>query len=308
MTKNKADKTWKIFGVNSYQEYCEKFVVPSKFHSQVNEDVIKAYEICKRHMENAWHHYPSYDEALKSLLTIFEMAIRIRSSAIGLDIAMRQRPSLAELIKALGKYGYDPLVDRMERIRAIRNVYAHPMRYGFAPPATARIIVPILNLINLIFLDTTKVQRDFEYLNRINANFQLIAGQTVGFIKNHKFQLVHSAKCIGAFTIGHANIAIWSIHPVIDGLSKLIADKRVLNSTTMATIQSNLVMANASFDPYSMSPASFCVTTDKHWPEKLRKYRLEWDQISQQDQLNFLSLHESESYREYEELQYKMRW
>ncbi len=72
----KAETLWKNFGAQTREEYVSKFVIQGHFIPSVPEDVLNAYETAEYLMAHAWYYWPMYDEALKKLTGILEIAVK----------------------------------------------------------------------------------------------------------------------------------------------------------------------------------------------------------------------------------------
>lgn len=156
------DTTCSAFGIKTQEEYLERYVFKGKFHAQVHEDVIKSYETVEYLMAHAYYHYKMYDEALKKLLGIFEMAVRIRSKELGIESeytdsnGWKQGKKLHKLTKALSELGYpDNIFAQIEHLREMRNMFSHPKRHSFGGGMFAQSIVPIVNILNQLFFPTS---------------------------------------------------------------------------------------------------------------------------------------------------------
>src|SRR5687767_6120314 len=107
-----ADLTWNTFGVISKEDYVSKFVFEGKFHSAVPQDIIDSFETAEYMMAHAYYHYKMYDEALKKMLAIFEMAVKLRCTEMGIELEVSSKKwktkkrRLFDLIDDLMAQGY----------------------------------------------------------------------------------------------------------------------------------------------------------------------------------------------------------
>lgn len=99
------DPRWSALGLVTRESYVAHMVEPGAFHADVHEDVVKSYSTAAHLMALAWYHYPMYDEALKKLTGIMEMAVKLRCHQKGITLTVgvnkpRNKP-LVQLIDEL---------------------------------------------------------------------------------------------------------------------------------------------------------------------------------------------------------------
>lgn len=171
------DTTWTVFNVKNREDYIERYVVPSSFHSGVPEDVVKAYETAEHLMALAWYHYPMYDEALKKLLGILEMAVKLRCQELGISLDFVNKRSkteaykLAVLIdKVCAIKVYKNLKYQLNKARNLRNHYAHPDAYSFAGGIVKQAVVPLINVLNRIFLNPQIISTAQDILEQLKPH------------------------------------------------------------------------------------------------------------------------------------------
>lgn len=150
-----------MFGINSQEEFVKKFVIPAQFYSQVPDDVKAAYETATYLMAHAWYHWPLYDEALKKLTLLLEMALKIKAKQLNIPSKIVNKKgreiskSLSKLISEICAIEKEKnLHDLLNKVREVRNMFAHPERNSFMGGiASADIIKKISETINQLFLD-----------------------------------------------------------------------------------------------------------------------------------------------------------
>lgn len=127
-----------MFKLKNKKEYVDKFVIKSRFNSNVNDDIIKGYRTAQYLMAHAYFHYPMYDEAVLKILGIFEMSIKLRSKELGNSVEVvsnngkRKSKNLGVLINELNRYEYPKtFIEKLHYIREMRNSQVHQDRYGF---------------------------------------------------------------------------------------------------------------------------------------------------------------------------------
>ncbi len=65
-----ADPLWEIFGVQNKEGYIKDNVITVHFHAHVTAYVVKTYKTAEYLMAHAYFHWPLFDEALKTILSI----------------------------------------------------------------------------------------------------------------------------------------------------------------------------------------------------------------------------------------------
>ncbi|MBD2769372.1 hypothetical protein IC235_15900 [Hymenobacter sp. BT664] len=151
------DSTWRLLGFDTRESYVAHMVAPAQFHPEVHEDVVKSYRTVEHLMALAWYHYPMYDEAIKKLTSMVEMAVKLRCQQKGIPIAEGQNDSknrpLARLIDELcTQLQSAELKQRLHAVRGIRNRQAHPEHHSFGGIAMSIAVEPLVYTLNLLFL------------------------------------------------------------------------------------------------------------------------------------------------------------
>ena len=194
------DTTWEGFGVNSQEEYEEKFVIKSNFHNAVHEDVISSYKTIEYLMAHAYFHYPMFDEAKKKLLHMVEMAVKLRNKELGNSLTFETRngrtrkKTLNQLIDELVQFDYpEEFIGRLNWIRDKRNMASHPDRHSFGGGMYKNMFYPIINCLNELFLLPNKL---VEYKSELE-----------------KYKDLENLK--GVFKVPHKNKAVLGYDPEI---------------------------------------------------------------------------------------------
>lgn len=225
------DSTWRIFNINSQEDFVRKFVVKGNFHEKVHSDVLKSYQVVEHALAISYFHYPLYDLAIDKLLRIFEMAVNLRCADLGIEKyyfnkkKKKKTKTLNELIDELIHIGMiDDFRNILHNIRKIRNHSSHQENHTLIGTIAGQIIYPILNLINLIFTDKGIHIENQSQFERIKAKILLH--------RNALFKLGHEGQIILAYDIDMHDcfkkenewIYIFSFMPVVTD-----AEKRIKN-------------------------------------------------------------------------------
>jgi hypothetical protein len=157
-----ADRRWTVWGCQSHEQYLEKYFLPGKFHSAVPEKVKEAYHTVERLIAYSYFYYPMTEEAGSKVSRIFEMAVRIRAQELGIatdkitKAGKIQPENLSVLIDNLRKYPESDQEWGEEWVdfKSLRNLYAHPGGPNYGGAVNLMAIVPMINIINSIFITT----------------------------------------------------------------------------------------------------------------------------------------------------------
>lgn len=158
---------WDIFGINSREEFVEKYVVEGKFHRNVPEDIPKSFVTVSYLLAHSYYHLPMFDEAFSKALLIMEMVIKLKAKQLNIPLKRPPNKKGVVLDEKLWKIIDDIckneelafLKSDFNRARHIRNNKMHPDRHSFAgtmsfADSNVRLFV---NIINLLFLDKIKL-------------------------------------------------------------------------------------------------------------------------------------------------------
>src|SRR5690606_13639277 len=127
------DSIWSDFKIENQEDYIKKFVIKGNFHSGVHEDVVKSYKTVEYLMAHAYYHWELYDQVLVKLLSIFEMAVKLRSKELNNPLQFQTKnektmdKKLVQLIDELKNFGYPAyLIRDLHWLRTLRNIESHP--------------------------------------------------------------------------------------------------------------------------------------------------------------------------------------
>lgn len=178
------DPIWESYRIQSKEEQVENFVFKGRFHKEVHQDVMKSYLTVEYLMAHSYYHWQMYDEALKKLLGIFEMAIKKRCEELQIPIEITRRngrsrnKNLVDLIKNLHELGYpDSLKSIMDHYRHLRNHFSHPNRHSFGGAMMQMHILPIVNTINELFLSVNYHQIKLTEKEKIKEKLKVFKDQ-----------------------------------------------------------------------------------------------------------------------------------
>ena len=167
------DATWKALGMADRDAFVQRCVFAGRFHAQVPQDVVRAYGTASHLMAQAWYHYPLYDEAVAKLLFTVELAVKLRCQQVGVaqtttNAAGRTRSIrlqvLIDQLLATEPHKGRFLGQWLHHVRELRNSFAHPDRYSYGGISLGHHILPLLNLLNFLFLADSEIAEAASYL------------------------------------------------------------------------------------------------------------------------------------------------
>ncbi len=167
-----------MFGVKSRDQYVKQFVLHGNYHALVPEMMKKAHNTAEYLMAHAYYYWPMYDEALKKMTLIYEIAIKQKAKALEIDLRQqkgRSNPrdkSLNQLIDDIHKQEPNrQILDSLLRGKNLRNMFAHPTHDSWMGgiQASRDNIVYYINIINTLFRDYALFEKHPDQLEIIKS-------------------------------------------------------------------------------------------------------------------------------------------
>ena len=167
------DNIWKAVGILDRDTFVQRCVFASRFHPKVPEDITRAYGTASHLMAQAWYHYPLYDEAISKLLFTMKIAVKQRCQQVGVALttsnaAGRTRSIrlqvLIDQLLAIEPHKGQFLGQWLHYVRELRNGFAHPDHYSYGGISLRHHILPLLNLLNFLFLDEALMREAADYI------------------------------------------------------------------------------------------------------------------------------------------------
>jgi hypothetical protein len=231
---HQPDNTWTIW-VKSYEEYAKRWIIKGRFHKEVPEDVVKSYKVAEYIMAHAWYHYPMYDEALIRIAGIFEMAIKLRTEQLNLPLRAPDKQGklreihLYKLITALcEKEEGKELGDYLNHLRRIRNIVAHPDRYGFSGGNIWHVVQNCVNVLNRIFLHEERWISCVQEKQRVTHIASSCFGNCGILEINSQRYLVENSQITLALPFQNEWRYLLITHPVYADLPRALVDHKFL--------------------------------------------------------------------------------
>lgn len=208
-------------------------MVEGYFHAGVPEPVIKSYRTAEQLMAHAWYHYPMYDEALKKLLGIVELAVKERCKELSIPLSTTNRNgrerkkrlvtlmnevSVAEPTKNLGP--------NLHHIRKSRNYHAHPERHSYMGGIAKSRIISIVNLINILFLPETSITELNDRMTTLLNTYKAFKDGLFVFEIGQDRYLIKGARPIHTRKIGDEWSTLWLLEPILTNTFKNLSEQR----------------------------------------------------------------------------------
>ncbi|MFC2110880.1 hypothetical protein ACFLQ5_00355 [Bacteroidota bacterium] len=216
---HQPDKTWGVFGIDTFEKYVDTFVIKGRFHKDVHEDVVNSFQTVEYLMAHAYYHYPMYDVAMNKLLQLFEMAIKIRAKEYNIPeyySNSKRKVSLNDLINELTKeQALKYLKDGLHQERRLRNIFAHPVRFGFGGGLFKQGIMPSITTLNRLFLDQETAIEAQNIHHQVEKRFDIF--QEGLFVLENKLKyLVTGIYFIEAFKYKNDWVYVSVVNPVTE--------------------------------------------------------------------------------------------
>lgn len=289
-----ADETWWAIGIKSREEYVERYVLEGKFHGRVPEDVVNSFQTAEYLMAHAWYHYPMYDEAVKKLLGIFEMAVKLKWQELGFDLEFENKKGKKEAYKlgvlidkicSLEKE--KELKEQLHKVRALRNYHSHPERYSFMGGIGQQSIIPLINILNILFLDGKAVQEAKQELIKIKEQYaQFNDGLFVLEREEGKGILIMQALPVDVFKVNGTWISFWSFLPVLSNAYELLSNNKypppIIMGFSAVAVKDDGIVGKEQKTGYEVLTKPTSNPTNQ---EKLKQYQQEMSLLSEQQQL-----------------------
>ncbi|GHA76673.1 hypothetical protein [Pontibacter akesuensis] len=310
------DERWTAIGVEDREDYVRHYVVEGRFHASVHEDVVKAYQTAEHLMALAWYHYPVYDEALKKLLGILEMAVKLRCQDIGIPLeeinkkGRRYSFRLEELMDKLCEQ--EPEKDlkwQLHHGRKLRNNFAHPDRHSFMGGLFVLPFIPLINTLNLLFLETAVVVAAKEHLAYLQQRFAKYQEGLFVLEREDKRYLITKAIPHHTHETSEGWISFWSFAPVLlngfESLSKHSYSRPLL--LTLTNLE-NIGSAFVGVDLETGAQVRIIPTNHPCNLEMLAQHKTDLNRLDEIDRMLYGRYVEDEVAKKLSRFKYKYCW
>jgi|GEM_PF-1521775 len=208
-----ADSIWAIWGVNSHQDFVDKFMVVGKFHPNVPEEIVNEYKIVERLLCYSFYSYKLFDEAFSKVTRIFESAVKLRLTQLGIAVKDEYEP-LNNRLKKLENYTSPGLFKEWDKARKARNIFAHPtggQQFGIIVHIS---FLQMVNILNTLFLDKEVIDKNEAVLERMKTETKSFNNGLFKLEIDDRAYLVWSIIPYSCFYDTDKLKSFWVFHPV----------------------------------------------------------------------------------------------
>ncbi len=216
------DPIWSIYKIENQDDYVNKNVIKGNFHSGVHNDVINTFKTVEYLMAHAYYHYEIYDQVLVKILSIFEMAVKLRSREINNPLQFQtkkgrtQEKKLVQLIDELKNFGYPAyLIRELHWLRNLRNNEVHQDRHSFAGVIKKAAVIPGINIINRLFLEPDILTLQEEKNTLLLKNKVTFSNDVFNHSYDHKNILIHDLEFIANVELEPHSCQYWKASPIM---------------------------------------------------------------------------------------------
>ena len=315
------DKTSAFVGnFESKEAFAEKQVVRGHFHASVPEDIVKSYKTVEYLMAHAWYHWPMFDEALRKLLGMVEMAVKQRSEALEIDLAYEYtdkggkqkigKKNFYRLIEDLsGKEPKKELKNWLHDVRWLRNFFSHPEGDTLMGGMVIGKIKNIVNLVNLIFLDEADCIAAKAEKARFETNY---AGFREGMFVLESDQasfLITGTRLLEVFQIKEDWLYICQFDLVLLNLYDNFSNQRFPPPMVLALKQVDT--HDGVFEAIDIKTGSGIKVYPTEKPEHqqaIGQHRQEWNKLEEVNQSIYMAFAHQECGGKVRDFMYEHRW
>lgn len=238
------DTRWELFSMKSHEDFVNNYVVIGKFHDQVPEDIVTAFETVSYLMVHSYYHWPMMDEAMTKALLVMEMAVKLKAKQE--NIALETRPNkngktfqkkLVTLINEVCEMNnLDFLKSDFDRVRTIRNSRMHPERHYYvgALGRTEGNVMLFMNIINVLFLEKKDIELLLERRQQLTEELEVFKnGNFVLEYNNTKIliDIVHYHKYV---KYNNKELLLLLVNPVLNNAFQYLTDQKFEEPLIMA--------------------------------------------------------------------------
>lgn len=212
MTYFEPDKIWNNLGINSQEDYIDKYMVKGRFHSLVPEKIVYEYKIVERLLFYSYFCYPLIDEAFSKSTRIFEASVTLRLQKEGL--IKKGFESLSSKLKRLKEHCSIDLFEQWEKARLLRNEFAHMEAGRTKGFFLLGSFIHNLNMINTIFLEEKAILERESLISDLKHKSKHLRKGLFILDYQDKRILIFSAHPYSIGTMNCTGQSLWVFRPV----------------------------------------------------------------------------------------------
>ena len=309
------DDTWYALGHTTKEDYLHEFVVRGRFHSMVPRDILEAYNTVEYLMAHAYCHYPMYDEAVKKLLGIFEMAVKFRCEQLNISKTLinasnqTRVKTLNTLIASLAeKEPLKNLKTKLDHIRELRNIEAHPKQHSFMGGLKRQVVIPVINIINSLFLEEKEIERNLQKGNQLSEKYINYKNGLYILDDGLKRILITDFQLLTTIEVKKELYSIWLCSPVLNNAFENISNQLIDNPVVLGL--KNIHLEKQTIQAIDLETQNKIRITPTDKLENillLQKFNTEIASLTVRDQAIFQTIQENYINRRVDEFIYKNR-
>lgn len=230
------DERWEIFSVKSLEDFIDSYVVTAKFHDQVPEDIVTAFETVSYLMVHSYYHWPMMDEAMTKALLVMEMAVKLKAKQDNIDLEVlpnkkgkKIKKTLINLIDEVCEVNHlDFLKLDFDRARNLRNIIMHPEKNSYmgAIGKTNGNVMLFINIINVLFMEKKDVKQLTVIREQLKVDLEIFKnGNFILEYNNTKvlIDIVHYHKYV---KFGGKELLMLLVNPVFNNTYQYITEQK----------------------------------------------------------------------------------
>ncbi|MCB9247020.1 MAG: hypothetical protein H6606_11405 [Flavobacteriales bacterium] len=295
----------------SPNKFVQNHVVHGHFHSGVPEDILLSFETAEHLMAYSYFYWPLYDEALRKILGIFEMAVKLRAKELGIKTKSEKGSvHLSSLIDQLIKKGFPrnrKLI--MDWIRRLRNYHSHPERHNFMGGSSKYQIIPIVNTINELFYSYSKLKENEHELKRIQRLVASFNDTCFVLETSGKRFLIHRIQPRFVLQKDESLVNIIAFYPILENADSLLKNHAYPEPFTVAIkdcdIEINLIQG---VDVSDACELSVYITDNQLDMNRFNEYWEAYHQLSETDKMIMDSFQDGTILHHQHNLVYSFGW
>lgn len=163
----KRDEIWEIFGIESQEEFLNKFVPNFILHQNTNADVKMEYGEIEKLVKSSYQNYKFIDHAVSKAFMVYEMALHLRYEEI---YGKKWKKDFKSLIDKLCNDNiFEVSKELLHKMRKIRNGYAHLREHSFGGVAMFHWFRLHVMIINECYEDLNLRKKRIMHIDFVNS-------------------------------------------------------------------------------------------------------------------------------------------
>ena len=314
----KQAEIWSVYSNSKTREdFVKNWVIEGHFHAQVPEDVIDAYETAAYLMAHAWYHWPMFDEALRKVAGIFEMAVKLKCQQLEIPLKhINNRSgkeidiSLSVLVDQVASQEKEKnLKNWMQNVRKIRNRLMHPEKNSFAGGMVSPRIKGTVNLINLLFLENKTVIKAREQTTSMQQTYAGFKEGLYVLEYNNERMLIAEVEPMKAFKIKEEWVSLWLFRPVLTNTYETLSNHRYAVPPFLVLKQLDLKNGELTAITFEHSESIKLIPTEDPRNQALLDLHLEeWRQLEERDRIMYDNFIQREGSKAIHDFMYRYCW